>query len=202
MNKQYIMPLSPSDASKLRSALHIAANLISWAEYERLRDVQEFANKVHWKLVALGVPLHGGVLDLEARYHTAVKSGAFKLPEPEPKPVPDKWEVQFYIKAFREWERSAVSGNMNGTSRAAAYSALRSMPATLDTAYRVAKVGDYKHKDGVYYLESAQKSGRANRLAFVPPMGTYCEAVAAATVLQTYADSRTTIRPVFVPTST
>ena len=200
MNKQYIMPLSPSDASKLRSALHIAANLISCAEYERLWDVREFAAKVHRELVVRGVPLHGGVLDLEARYHTAVRAGAFFEPEPALKPEPDKWEVQLYIKAFREWHRSSVSLNMDGTSRAAAYSALRALPAALDTAYRVAKVGDYEHKDGVYYLESKQKSGHASRLTFIPPLGSYCEAVAAAKVLQKYADSRTTIRPVFVPT--
>lgn len=201
MNKQYVMPLSSSDASKLRSALHIAANLISCAEYERLRDVREFAAKVHQKLVGRGVPLHGGVLDLEARYHTAVKAGAFFAPEPEPKPVPDKWEVQIYIRSSSEWRRSVVSKQMRDTSRAAAYSALRSFRGVSGTDYRVAKVGDYEGKDGVYYLESKHKKGHANRLAFVHPLGTYREAAAAAKVLQMYADSRTTIRPVFVPTA-
>lgn len=202
MNKQYVMPLSSSDAIKLRSALHIAANLISCAEYEQLRDVREFAAECHGELVALGVPLHAGVLDLERRYQTAVDAGAFKEPEPALKPEPDKWEVQIYIRTLREWRRSAVSSEMKGTSRSAAYSALRAgVPEAPVSSYRVAKVGDYKHKDGVYYLESKQKSGHASRLAFVPPLGSYREAAAAAKVLQTYADSRTTIRPVFVPTA-
>lgn len=203
MSKHYLMELSSSDAGKLRSALHIACRLIARADYEQLRDVRDFSAEVHGNLVRVGVPLHDGVLELEDKYQAAVNAGAFKDPEPDPKPQ-DEWEVQLYISAYSGWRRSVASEQMRDTSRAAAYEALRRAVRRAvispDADYRVAKVGDYEHKEGVYYLEAKQKGGHPSRLLFVSPMDTYRSAVIAAGILQKHAAPGTKVRPVFVPT--
>lgn len=200
MSKKYVLSFNSEEASSLRSAAHIAANLLAVTEYDKLRGVRDLATRLHCVLVGLGARLHPDVLDFESKCHAAFgQSAAFK----EPKPEPVRWEVQAREEgSSNKWFRSAASFDMKNPTRAEAYRMLRKYrSATGDRLVerRVAKVGDYDHVPGTYHVEYRRPGGSWKSMSdLVPPAPSWRAAKSNIEAWKAYAMNGSEFRTVFV----
>ena len=200
--RNYMLSFNAKEASDLRSALHIAVNLLAVSGYSDLLGVRQTANNLHRMMVGWGVPLHPEVLAFESMCHGAFAE-AFKKeePVPVPKPEPMRWEVQVRkAGTSNRWVRSAASSTMKDHSRAEAYRALRRMDRFYDSQLerRVAEVGDNSHVPGTYRVEARFPSG-SWRTSDTEPTANWSTAWSQIEVLKTYASSDVEFRTVFTP---
>lgn len=199
-NYTYTLQLSEQAASDLRSALHIATNLLAVAQYDKLLGVQEFASGLHSRMVQMDVPIHPEVLGFESKCHAAFKGVAFSEPTKAPEPV--KWEVQVRTAdTDHEWDRSGLSGYMRNPSRAEAYRVLREhrMSTKVQLERRVAKVGDYTHQPGFHHIEVRRPGEGWRSLSFlVQPTRSLQQARTYIEAWKAYAMNGSEFRTVFV----